>query len=76
MSSRLCLGDGCYVDEAATVATFGEEHGAIYQGVERVILAHAYIETGVMYGSTLALDDVACLGELAAKNLNTQTFAF
>ena len=72
----LCLGDGGHVDEATTVASFSEEHGAIYEGVEGVVLAHTHVQTGVMNCATLTLDDVACFGVLTAENLHSESFAF
>lgn len=74
--SDLSFGYWGNVDETATVATFREEHGAINQGIDGMVLAHAHVEAGVMNRATLTLDDVARFGELAAKNLNSQTFAF
>ena len=63
------------VDEAATVTTGGESNGAINESVEGVVLAHAHVQTGMVNGATLTLDDVACLGKLTTKNLNTESCA-
>ena len=63
------------VDEAATVTTGGESNGAINESVEGVVLAHAHVQTGMVNGATLTLDDVACLGELAAKDFNAESLA-
>ena len=72
----LCLSHGSHVDEATAVATFGEEDGAVYESVEGVILADANVKTGMVNGATLTLQDVAGLAELAAKDLNSESFAF
>ena len=72
----MLLSDGGDVDEATSVATFGEEYGAVDERVEGVVLADAYVEAGVVDSAALTLQDIAGLAELAAKNLNTQTFAF
>lgn len=72
---ELCL-DGSDVDELASFLTDGKEYIAVDEGVERVILAHAYVEAGMVDCAALTLDDVACLGKLTTKNLNTESFAF
>ena len=41
-----------------------------------MVLADAYVEAGVMHGAALTFDDVAGFGELAAKNLHAESFAF
>ena len=68
--------DGRNVDETATVATLGEEDCAVDQCVDCVVLAHAYVEAGVVDSAALALDDIAGLGELAAEDFNAESFAF
>ena len=70
----LCGGD--YADEAAVFAAFVEFHHTVDEGVERVILAHAYILARVVDGTALTHDDVAGDALLTAKNLNAQAFAF
>jgi hypothetical protein len=35
-----------------------------------MILAHTYIQTGIVDGTSLADDDVTGFGKLTAKNLN------
>ena len=72
----LCLGQGLHVDETAPFLAAGEHHCAVNESVDGVILAHAYVEAGMMHCAALTLDDAACLGELTAKNLNTESFAF
>jgi len=72
---RLCL-KGLHVDELAAFLAFGEHYDAVDEGEESVVLAHAYVEAGVMDGATLALQDVACLADLTTENLYTESFAF
>ena len=36
---------------------------------QSVVLADAYVEAGMVHGAALTLEDVACFGKLAAKNL-------
>lgn len=76
MAEDLCFAYGSYVDELATVAAFGELYGAVHEGVESVVFAHAYVEARVVYGAALALDDVAGFGKLATEDFHAQTFAF
>ena len=63
-------------DETASFLTLGEYHCTFNESVESVILTHAYIQTGMMHGSALTFDDIACLGVLTAKNLHSESFAF
>ena len=74
----LCLGEleGLDVDELASVASDGEFHGSAHECEQSVVLADAYVEAGMVHGAALTLEDVACFGKLAAKNLDAQTFAF
>lgn len=67
---------GLYVDELASVASFGEFHSATDESIEGVILTDAHVQTGVVYCSALTLEDVAGFGELAAENFNAESFAF
>ena len=76
VTAGLCLGDGSYIDEATAFFAAGEYHRAVNERVDGVILTHAYVQAGMMHCATLALDDVASFGELTAKNLNTESFAF
>ena len=64
------------VDETATVFAFGEDNHTVNESVDGMILAHAYVEAGMMYSTTLTLDDIARFSALTAKNLNTESFAF
>ena len=75
-SGGLCFAYGLHVDELATVAAFGELHRAVNEGIESVVFAHAYVQTGVVYSTALALEDVACFGILSAEDFHAQTFAF
>lgn len=49
------------VDKLAAVATFGESYYTIDEGIDCVVLAKSDVEAGMMYGATLALDDIAGL---------------
>ena len=71
--SGLC---GLDVDELATVATFAELYSAADEGIESVVLADTDIQTGMVHCAALTFENVAGFGELAAEDLNTQTFAF
>lgn len=65
-----------YVDVFAALFAHGEYHYTVDECEESVVLAHAHVEAGVVDGATLTLDDVACLSELTAKNLDAESFAF
>lgn len=71
----LCLSLGFYVDEATTFLALGEHHCAVNKRIEGVILAHAHVDAGMVHGTALTFDDVACLGVLTAKNLHSESFA-
>lgn len=73
---RLGKFEGLDVDELASVASGGEFHGSAHECEQSVVLADAYVEAGMVHGAALTLEDVACFGKLAAKNLDAQTFAF
>lgn len=71
----LCFGR-FHIDETTTVLTFGEHNNAVNQSIDRVILAHAHIQTGMMHSATLTFDDVTGFAVLTAKNLDAESFAF
>lgn len=71
----LCLGR-LHVDELAAFLALGEYNNTVDESEESVILAHAYIEAGMMHCATLTLDDVAGFAILTAENLYTESFAF
>ena len=66
----LCLCNRLYRNKRFTVSTFLESYGSINQGEQGMILAHTYIQTGIVDGTSLADDDVTGFGKLTAKNLN------
>jgi hypothetical protein len=68
-------GNRDYRYKGTVVSAFAEFHPAIDQRKESMIFSHTYIQPRVVTGSALANDNVACLGELASVNLNTQPFA-
>ncbi len=72
----LCFAHGGYIDKLATVTTFGEHHDAVDEGIDGVILTQTYVQTGMVYGATLALDDVTGFGKLTAKDFHTKSLAF
>ena len=73
---RLGFNLGIDVDETTTVLAFGKYNHAVNEGIDCVILTHAYIQTGMMHSTALTLDDIARFSALTAKNLNTESFAF
>ena len=63
------------IDELTAVAALGEEDGAVNKSVESVVLAHAYVEAGVVDCAALTLDDVAGLAGLTTENLDAEALA-
>lgn len=72
----LCLGSFGHVDETTAVFAYGKHYSAIDKCIEGMILAHAYIEAGVMHCAALTFENVASLSKLTAENLHTESFAF
>ena len=70
---RLGFNLGIDVDETTTVLAFGKYNHAVNEGIDCVILTHAYIQTGMMHSTALTLDDIARFSALTAKNLNTES---
>lgn len=50
---------GLYVDELASLFAGGEYYDTVDKSEKSVILAHAYIETGMVLCAALTLKDVA-----------------
>lgn len=74
---RLCLCLGrLNVDELAAFFAFSEDNNTVDEGEESVVLAHANVETGMVNGATLTLDDVTGFAVLTTENLHTESFAF
>ena len=73
---RLGFNLGIDVDETTTVLAFGKYNHAVNEGIDCVILTHAYIQTGMMNSTALTLDDIARFSALTAKNLNTESCGF
>lgn len=67
---------GLHVDELATLLAGGEYNHTVNESEERMVLAHADIETGMVHGAALTLQDVACLAIRATRYLHTKSFAF
>jgi hypothetical protein len=61
-------------NERAVFHLFLESHYAVNQGEQGMILAHADIQPGRMDRAALANEDITCFCELAAVDLNAQTF--
>lgn len=66
----LCLCNRLYRNKRFTVSTFFESNGSVNQGEQSMILAHTYVQTGIVDGTSLADNDVTGFGQLTAKNLN------
>ena len=49
---------------------------AVYESEERVVLAHAYVFTGIVHRSALTNDNVARLCELTAEQFDAESLAF
>lgn len=71
----LCL-SRLHVDKLASFLALGEYYYTVDKSKQGVILTHAYVETGMMNGTTLTLDDVTGFAMLTAENLYTESFAF
>ena len=74
--SRLGFSYGLDVDKPTAILAFGEYYNAVDQSVDGVVLAHAYVEAGMVNCATLTLDDVTGFAMLTAENLYTESFAF
>lgn len=75
---RLCLfgNFGVDVDELAAVAARREADSTADESIESVVFAYAYVQTGMVNGATLTLEDVTGFAMLTAENLYTESFAF
>lgn len=71
----LCL-KGHYIDILAAFLTGREHHDTVDEGIQRVVLAHAYIATRMVSRAALTLDDVTGYAAAAAGDLNAEAFAF
>ncbi len=71
----LCFG-GLDVDELAAFLAFSEDNNTVNEGVDCVVLAHANVQTGVVNGAALALEDVTGFAVLTTENLYSESFAF
>ncbi len=52
---------GLYINELTSLLTGGEYYDSVDKSEEGVILAHAYIETGMVLCAALTFEDVASL---------------
>ncbi len=66
------LGFGCGDNryDALVATSLAELNGSVDKCVERVVLTHSHICSGIVLGAALANDDVACDTLLTAENLN------
>lgn len=71
----LCL-SGLYVDELASLLALGEYYYTVDESEDGVVLTHTHVETGMVNGATLTLDDVTGFAMLTAENLYSESFAF
>ena len=73
---QLCFAYGLHIDEFATIATFGETHDAVDEGLDCVVFTQTYVEAGVVDCAALTFDDVAGFGELATEDFHAKSLAF
>lgn len=67
---------GLNVDKFATLFACCEHNNAIDEGEKGVVFAHTHVETGMMYSSALAFDDIAGFASGTAIDLHSESFAF
>jgi hypothetical protein len=72
---QLSFGKRFYRNVGFVVSLLLEVHYAVNQGKQGVILADAYVGSGVVLGAALANDDVAGNGALTSKDLHAEAFA-
>src|SRR5277367_5782156 len=64
-----------YGDETAGPAAVDEVHLTCNLGVEGVVFAPAYVQTGLQFGAALTDDDGTTSDDLASKDLYTQSLS-
>ena len=74
ISVGLCL-SGLHVDKLATFLALGEYYYTVDESEESVVLTHTHVETGMVNGATLTLEDVTGFAMLTAENLYTESCA-
>jgi len=62
-------------DERTVISPFAEFNPAINECEKRVVFSHAYINTGIVPGSSLADNNISGLGELPSVYLHSQPLA-
>ena len=62
-------------DVALVLTLLGEDHLAIDESIEGIVLTETYVEAWVVLGATLTNEDVASLNDFATKLLNAETLA-
>lgn len=65
---------GLHVDELAAFLARGEDNHTVNERKERMILTHTDVQSGMVHGAALTLDDVAGFAIRSTKNLNSETF--
>lgn len=70
-----CILDGENGNVGFVVFPAAEFNDTIYEGKQGVVLAHAYIQAGIVNRATLADNDVTGLCSLSTINLNAEAFA-
>ena len=69
------LADGSNAHERLTTLFLAERYGTIYESEESVVFTHTHIFTGVVYGTTLADENVACFCKFTAEQFYAESFA-
>ena len=65
-----------HIDVLATFLAHGEYYHSVDEREERVILAHAYVESGMVLCASLTFQYVARAAVGAAEDFHTESFAF
>ncbi len=68
--NALSFSFGSYRNDATVALAAVESYHAVNESEERVVLAHAYVLTGIVNRSALTNDDVASNAGLTTPNLN------
>jgi hypothetical protein len=72
----LSLSVGHHIDELAALFTGSKYYNAVDECEDSVVFTHTYVQTGVVYCTTLTFDDVTGAAVAATKDFNAQAFAF
>ena len=69
------LAYGGYANERFAVCFLAESYGTVYECKESVVFTHTHVLAGVVYGTTLADENVACFCKFTAEQFNAESFA-